>query len=88
MRKYAFIAAPEECGAFKDKDGKTVQYKRPVAIFNQLTVTDNTGEVVAARIQTFKVSSAADFNVKEIKPGKMFARLSFDEYGRLDHLTE
>lgn len=88
MRKYAFIAAPEVCGAFKDNNGKTVRYRGYVAIFNQLTTADNTGEVVAARIQIFKVSRDADFDVKDFKPGQMFSRLSFDEFDRLNHVCD
>lgn len=89
-KQFAFIACPEQWGTFTDKKtGKPVKYRNCVAIFNELTSTDQStaAEVVAARVVTYKVSSAADFDVRGLKSGQKFVRLYFDEYGRLSGLA-
>ena len=83
MKKFAFVACPEEFGSFKDaKTGKTVEYRTFKAIMNECELS-SAGDVVACHLKTFKVSKTAEINFREVKPGTYFGRLSFDEYGRL-----
>lgn len=81
MKNYAFIAAPQELGAFKGKDGNPVNYQRLLVIFNETVTSDQTGDVVALRVVTYKARPDNAF-VKTLKPGHHYTRLFFDEYGR------
>lgn len=83
MKKFAFVACPEEFGSFKDsKTGKTVEYRTAKAIFNECELS-HAGDVVACRLKVYKVSKTAEINFFEVKPGTYFGRLSFDVYGRI-----